>query len=146
MFQIIKMPPQAALAQEGITKQSDYSDDDEAEKKTGTEAGLPRIHIAPRVTRGESFSSYRQKHNPLHRLGISSYLVIIFIEIGSQQGTNLYVVVWEGGARVVEGECCRDATTSPMLERVNSWRVTVSLGSGFSAMVGELGTGMGEVC
>ena len=42
------MPPQAALAQEGMMKNSDYSDYDYAAgKKLEIEAGLPRFHQEP---------------------------------------------------------------------------------------------------
>ncbi len=41
------MPSQAALAQEGMMKNSDYSDDDEAGKNPAMEAGLPRFHQEP---------------------------------------------------------------------------------------------------
>jgi len=68
----------------------------------------PDVHIAPLVTRRPSFSSQRQKHNPFNYLGFSSYLVIIFIEIESQEGALSYVVVGDRGGRTVEGESSRD--------------------------------------
>ncbi len=53
-----KMPPQAALAQEGMMKNSDYSDYDYAAgKKLEIEAGLPRIHQEP--LRWEKRGKYR---------------------------------------------------------------------------------------
>ena len=98
------MPSQAALAQEGMT----IPLVENRARHVGSDAELPRVHIAPLVTRRASFSSTTQKYNPLYCLGYSSYMIFIFIEIESQQGALSYVVVGDRGGRTVDAACLCD--------------------------------------
>ena len=125
------MPSQATVTQQGV-RSSVHSIVDELRVRR---IQLPRFHIAPRVTGRESFSSPSQKHNPLYYLGFSSYMVIILIEIGFQQGATAYEVVGDRGGRTVEGESSRDRVISHMLGKARSFE------PGAETRRGQAGTG-----
>jgi len=69
------------MAQEGMTTPSD----DERNIPVWTGDGLSPVHSRSLAKFWGSISSPSQKHNPINYLEFSSYMVIIFIEIESQQ-------------------------------------------------------------